>query len=125
MRRRNRGSQLSDLFPVPGKLIMYHTGYTFSGDGYTNPQGVFLSASLDDNGRHISLTGKGLSVLCPQPPDGDINRPKTRGRYWIKNAECLKCQFRRKGRICALEAERDRESFLKVMTQAIEEAQKR
>jgi hypothetical protein len=112
------------LFGIPGKLTLYRTGYKFCDKGYTNPNGVFMGSSLDDNGKAISLTGKGCHVLCPKPPDGNLDRPKTRGRYWVKNSECLKCQFRLKGRICAIEAKADREAFLKVAQVAVEETNK-
>lgn len=118
------GTRLGDMFPTPGKITMYDIGYKFCDKGYTNPQGVFLPSSIDDNGRPISLFGKSRHVLCPQPPDGNIDRPKTRGRYWVRNSECLKCQHRMKGRICAIEAKFDRESLVKVLKSAIDETQK-
>ena len=105
-----------------GKIIWYSCGYRFSSEGWTNPNGVFLKATKDDLGRDISLV-KGKHMVCPDVETrGEL--PLIRGHVWVKGSACLKCQHRLPKGCCALLRERNKGVALKIITEAVSEANK-
>lgn len=107
------------FFPKLGEIQEGMCGYKFSDAPYVNPHGVSFPPFIDDNGKSVSLC-KGWASRCPAPPDGNIDRPKVRGMYYVPLAQCKKCEYRRKGRVCALMIEPDRIRLRKSLHEAFE-----
>lgn len=107
-----------------GKIGFPRMGYTFSPDGYTNPNGVFFKASMSDDGRMVSL-GAPRAIPCPSKEHGG-EYPLVRGVYWVPQSKCTKCPMRLKGRHCLLLRRSAAEVYTgakKILDSAMDEAQ--
>ncbi len=89
-----------------GKISISPLGYRYGTDGFTNAQGVHLSACKDDRGDDIELYRR-RTVWCPIVRD---DAPTVRGQSIVVLTECKACEHRLPKGCCAIKKANAREA---------------